>query len=203
MGLHPEARGEIWVESEDVQAKRRTIGERIRSGLSLIPESRQEEGLIQCLSVAKNMTLASLWSYLKGGVHISRKMEESSIDATVEDLSIKVADAQLLVGSLSGGNQQKVVVGKSLLTAPKVLLMDEPTRGIDVGAKAEIFAIMSRLAAEGLGIVFVASELKEIMGVADRILVMSKGKITGEFARDRATKEALVKASAVGHGPAA
>ena len=203
MGLHPEAQGEIWVGSEDVQAKGKTIGERIRSGLSLIPESRQEEGLVQCLSVAKNMTLASLWNYLRAGVHISKKKEEGSIDATIEDLSIKVADTQLLVGSLSGGNQQKVVVGKSLLTSPKVLLMDEPTRGIDVGAKAEIFAIMNRLAAEGLGIVFVASELKEIMGVADRILVMSKGKVTGEFTRDEATKEALVKASAVGHGPAA
>lgn len=203
MGLHPEARGEIWAGGEDIQAKGKTLDQRIRSGLCLIPESRQEEGLIQCLSVAENMTLASLWNYLRAGIHISRRKEESSVDAAIEDLSIKVSDPQVLVSSLSGGNQQKVVVGKSLLTAPKVLLMDEPTRGIDVGAKAEIFEIMSRLAAEGLGIVFVASELKEIMGVADRILVMSKGKVTGEFTHAEATKEALVKAAAVGHGPAA
>jgi len=203
MGLHPEAQGEIWVGDEDVQAKGKTIDQRIQSGLCLVPEDRQEEGLVQCLSVAKNMTLASLWKYLIGGVHISRQKEKNNIEATIQDLSIKVSDPQALVSSLSGGNQQKVVVGKSLLTAPKVLLMDEPTRGIDVGAKAEIFAIMNQLAAEGLGILFVASELKEIMGVADRILVMSKGKVTGEFARDEATKETLVKASAIGHGPAA
>jgi len=202
VGLHPEARGEIWVRGKDVQAKGKTIDERIHSGICLIPENRQEEGLIQCLSVAQNMTLASLWNYLRAGVHISKQREKSSVDAMIRDLSIKVSDPQVLVSSLSGGNQQKVVVGKSLLTSPRVLLMDEPTRGIDVGAKAEIFAIMNRLAAEGLGILFVASELKEIMGVADRILVMSKGKVTGEFTRDEATKEALVKASAVGHGPA-
>ena len=117
----------------------------------------------------------------------------------IQDLSIKVSSPQVEVSALSGGNQQKVVIGKSLLTSPKVLLMDEPTRGIDVGAKAEVFQIMGELAAEGIGILFVTSELKEILAISDRVIVMSKGKITGEFDRAEATEEALVSASAVGH----
>jgi erythritol transport system ATP-binding protein len=112
-----------------------------------------------------------------------------------------VANSQQSITSLSGGNQQKVVVAKGLLTKPKVLLLDEPSRGIDVGAKSEIFEIMSRLALEGYGVIFVSSELKEILAMSDRIMVMSKGSITGEFSRQEATEEKLVAASAIGHGP--
>jgi erythritol transport system ATP-binding protein len=105
-----------------------------------------------------------------------------------------------LITALSGGNQQKVVIAKSMLTAPKILMLDEPSRGIDVNAKSEIFAIMSRLAQDGFGVLFISSELKEVMAMADRILVMSRGAITGEFLREDATEELLVAASAVGHG---
>jgi erythritol transport system ATP-binding protein len=115
---------------------------------------------------------------------------------------VRVANPANSIDSLSGGNQQKVVVAKGLLTEPRVLLLDEPTRGIDVGAKSEIFAIMSRLAAEGFGIVFVSSELKEVMAMSDRILVLSKGEVVAEFEGDRATEKELVDASAEGHGPA-
>jgi erythritol transport system ATP-binding protein len=101
---------------------------------------------------------------------------------------------------LSGGNQQKVVIAKSMLTAPKILMLDEPSRGIDVNAKSEIFAIMSQLAQDGFGVLFISSELKEVMAMADRILVMSRGAITGEFLREEATEELLVAASAIGHG---
>ncbi len=103
------------------------------------------------------------------------------------------------VSSLSGGNQQKVVIGKALMTKPKVLLMDEPSRGIDVGAKAEGFRVMRRLAAEGLGIVFVTSDLDEVMSLSDRIVVMSNGRITGEWLRAETTEDQVVAASAVGH----
>jgi erythritol transport system ATP-binding protein len=112
-----------------------------------------------------------------------------------------VADSQQPITALSGGNQQKVVVAKGLLTQPKVLLLDEPTRGIDVGAKSEIFEIINRLAAQNYGVIFVSSELKEILAMSDRILVMSKGSITGEFTHREATEEKLVAASAIGHGP--
>ena len=114
-----------------------------------------------------------------------------------------MADPQQLITALSGGNQQKVVIAKSMLTSPKILMLDEPSRGIDVNAKSEIFAIMSQLAQDGFGVLFISSELKEVMAMADRILVMSRGAITGEFLREEATEERLVAASAVGHGVAA
>ena len=119
------------------------------------------------------------------------------------DLSVRVADPRNTSDSLSGGNQLKGVVAKGLLTEPRVLLLDEPTRGIDVGAKSEIFQIMSRLALEGFGIVFVSSELKEVLAMSDRILVLSKGEVVAEFEGDRATEKELVDASAVGHGTTA
>jgi erythritol transport system ATP-binding protein len=118
----------------------------------------------------------------------------------VHDLQVRVASPNQSIGSLSGGNQQKVVVAKALLTGPRVLLLDEPTRGIDVGAKSEIFQIMSRLAVQGYGVLFVSSELKEVMAMSDRILVLSKGTLVAEFEGDRATEHDLVEASAAGHG---
>jgi len=146
------------------------------------------------------MLLASLKKYLKG-VFLARKQEKQAADQQIRELSIRVANPQQPITSLSGGNQQKVVVAKGLLTQPKVLLLDEPTRGIDVGAKSEISEIMSQLAAQNYGVIFVSSELKEILAMSDRILVMSKGAITGEFTHQEATEEKLVAASAVGHGP--
>ncbi|RME98892.1 MAG: sugar ABC transporter ATP-binding protein, partial [Chloroflexi bacterium] len=196
-GLHPEAGGQVWLEGK--QLNRSTVTDRIGLGVALIPEDRQREGLVQTMSVADNMLLASLKRYLKG-FYLSKNKEATSVNRLIGELSLKVSDPNQIITSLSGGNQQKVVVAKGLLTDPKILLMDEPTRGIDVGAKSEIFEIMSRLAAQGLGIIFVSSELKEILGMSDRILVMSKGKITGEFSGKDATEEALVAASAVGHG---
>lgn len=192
-GLRPEAKGSLWLDGQPVAGN--SVTDRLKLGVALIPEDRQREGLVQTMSVAHNMLLASLKKYLRG-FYLSTQKEKSSVDQLIGDLSLKVADPAQIITSLSGGNQQKVVVAKALLTNPQVLLMDEPTRGIDVGAKSEIFEIMSRLAAEGLGIIFVSSELKEVLAMSDRILVMSKGLITGEFTKEEATEEALVLASA-------
>lgn len=200
MGLHPEAGGSLFLDGKPVTAK--AIGHRIKQGLSLIPEDRQREGLVKIMSVSANMTLASLWKFVRG-FHIVEHREKQSVHRLIGDLSIKVSNPAAEISSLSGGNQQKVVIGKGLLTTPQVLLMDEPTRGIDVGAKADVFEIMNKLATEGLGIIFVTSELKEIMAISDRVIVMSNGKITGEFNRSEATEETLVAASAVGHEIAA
>lgn len=197
-GAKPQTNGTIWLNGERVVTT--TISERIQSGFVLVPEDRQKFGLVQTLSVMDNMLLASLKNYLKG-VFLSHKQEKESTTTQIKELSIRVADSQQSITSLSGGNQQKVVVAKGLLTRPKVLLLDEPTRGIDVGAKSEIFEIMNRLAEQGYGVVFVSSELKEILAMSDRILVMSKGAITGEFTHAEATEGKLVAASAVGHGP--
>ncbi len=198
MGIRAEYEGELWLDGKPV--KGRNVADRIAQGIMLVPEDRQQQGLVQTLSVASNITLANLAKFTKS-FFLSKQLESSEVTRLIGELAIKTASPQQLIGSLSGGNQQKVVVAKALLTAPKVLLLDEPTRGIDVGAKAEMFEIMNRLAAQGLGIIFISSELMEVLAMADRILVLSKGKITGEFNREQATEEALVAASGIGHSP--
>jgi erythritol transport system ATP-binding protein len=196
IGVRPEAAGSIRLMSKECSGHR--ISERIREGMVLVPEDRQRAGLIQTLTVASNMTLASLRKYTTG-FFLSELRERLNVKRLINELKIKVFSPNQLITALSGGNQQKVVVGKALLTEPKVQLLDEPTRGIDVGAKADMFAIMSGLAAKGLGVLFVSSELMEVLAMSDRILVMSKGKITGEFSRAEASEEALVTASGIGH----
>ena len=198
MGLHRYVANTVLLDGERV--KTNTVEERIEQGIMLVPEDRQREGLVQTLSIHNNMLLASLKKYLIAGLGLSKRKENQSVARYVQDLHIKAANAQDLISSLSGGNQQKVVVGKALLTNPRVLLLDEPTRGIDVGAKQEIFDIIVELAKQGLGILFVSTELKEVLAISDRILVMSKGRITREFSRDNATEQELVEASAIGHG---
>jgi erythritol transport system ATP-binding protein len=193
-GLYPEATGKIWVDGKPVRGN--AVIDRINAGLMLIPEDRQRAGLVQTMSVAHNMTISSLRKYLRW-FFLSNQQELQNVQRMIRDLAIKVSSAKQPITSLSGGNQQKVVVGKALLTSPKVLLMDEPTRGIDVAAKEDVFQITSQLAQQGLGILFVSTELKEVLTVSDRIIVMSKGRVTGEFDRSEATEEALVQASAV------
>jgi erythritol transport system ATP-binding protein len=196
-GARPQATGDIWLEGKKVMVS--DIPGRIQSGFVLVPEDRQRDSIVSTLSVQDNMLLASLTNYIKG-VFLKPSMEKAATASEIKDLSIRVANPQQPITALSGGNQQKVVVAKGLLTHPKVLLLDEPTRGIDVGAKSEISEIIDRLAEQNYGVIFVSSELKEILAMSDRILVMSKGKITGEFSHLEATEEKLVAASAVGHG---
>jgi len=196
-GARPQATGKIWLQGEPVSAS--TVEGRIQSGLILVPEDRQRDSIVPTLSVQENLLLASLQRYLKAGF-LAPGLEKEATDNQIKNLSIRVANPQQPITSLSGGNQQKVVVAKGLQTHPKVLLLDEPTRGIDVGAKSEIADIIDRLAREGYGVIFVSSELKEVLAMSDRVLVMSKGKITGEFLHHEATEEKLVAASAIGHG---
>lgn len=196
MGLHEDAQGVIKIDGKTIKPKR--IIDQIKNGLGHIPEDRQREGLIQTMSIEQNMTLTSVKKYasFKG---IDDKAALVKVKEMIKRLYIKVSDPKFSIMSLSGGNQQKVVIGKWILTNPKVLFMDEPTRGIDVGAKEDVFKIMDDLAKQGLGVVFVGSDLKEIISVCDRILVMSNGKITGEFANEEINEQNLVKASAAGH----
>jgi erythritol transport system ATP-binding protein len=198
MGRHPLASGRLFVEGKPV--RERDIGGRIARGLALIPEDRQRDGLVPILSVAENLTMASLRK-LTRGFHIQARAEAAEVRREIKELSIKVSNPGLPVSSLSGGNQQKVVIGKALLTSPKVLLMDEPSRGIDIGAKADVFRIMRGLAAQGLGIVFVTSDLDEVLALSDRIAVMSNGRLTALLDRADATEAKIVAASSIGHGP--
>ncbi|WP_299934474.1 sugar ABC transporter ATP-binding protein [uncultured Pelagimonas sp.] len=196
IGRHPQSVGQIFIEGELLTEK--TVAGRIGRGLALIPEDRKNDGLVQILSIRENMTLSSLEQFTRG-IHMSLSRERDTVIDYIKRLTVKVASAEHAVSSLSGGNQQKVVISKALMTSPKVLLMDEPSRGIDIGAKAEVFRVMRKLAADGLGIIFVTSDLEEVMSLSDRILVMSNGRVTGEFSQDSATNTALVEASAIGH----
>ena len=127
-----------------------SIAERIERGLTLVPEDRQRDGLVQSMSVGQNLTLASLWHYVKTA-WVARDKERDAVEQTMRDVTVKAAGPDAPIGSLSGGNQQKVVLGKALLTKPRVLLLDEPTRGIDVGAKADIFELITQQTKQGLG----------------------------------------------------
>jgi erythritol transport system ATP-binding protein len=194
IGLHPQANGEIVVEGERL-SQSLAVDERIARGLILVPEDRQASGIVQSMTVANNMILASIRSYVRMGV-LPRKVGVAEILRMVRELSIQVSSPEQLITALSGGNQQKVVVAKALLTKPKVLLMDEPTRGIDVNSKSEIFGIMNELARNGIGILFASSELKEIMALSDRVLVMARGRLSGQFTRGAYNEADLVGASA-------
>ncbi len=199
MGQHPHCGGRFFVEGKPV--KERTVAGRIGRGLALIPENRKQDGLIEILSIRENITLSSLKDFTRF-FHMNLAAEARAAAEYVRELSIKIASLENPVSSLSGGNQQKVVVSKALMTRPKVLLMDEPSRGIDIGAKAEMFRTMRKLTAEGLGIVFITSDLEEVMALSDRILVMADGRITGEFDAGTVTSEQLVAASSPGKSKA-
>ena len=187
--------GRIMLDGQNLSPMR--IDQRIGAGLMLVPEDRQRDGLIPLLSVNENLTMASLGKFLRLFV-IDRNRERAAVIQTIKSLAIKASSPRVSVSALSGGNQQKVVIGKSLLTEPKVIILDEPTRGIDVGAKAEVFHTMGELADRGMGIAFATSDLKEAMTAADRILVMSAGRITGNFSRAEATEALVVAASTQG-----
>ncbi|NPD14683.1 sugar ABC transporter ATP-binding protein [Xinfangfangia sp. D13-10-4-6] len=190
-------KGEIYVRGERVSDP--SVAGRIARGIALIPEDRKRDGLIQILPIRENMTLSSL-SALTKGIHLSLKRELGVVRDFIRRMTVKIASPEHEVSSLSGGNQQKVVISKALMTGPSVLLMDEPSRGIDIGAKAEVFRVMRKLAADGLGIIFVTSDLEEVMQLSDRIIVMSNGRISGMFDIADATETKLIEASARGHG---
>ncbi len=172
----------------------------IRAGLALVPEDRKQHGLVLEMSVRENVSLARLRQLQIAGL-LSRQSERDLTDQMIRQMHIKTPSREQIVHYLSGGNQQKVVLGKWLALSPQVLLLDEPTRGIDVGAKHEIYETMERLAADGMAILFVSSEMEEILGMSDRTLVMHEGRIAGELAREELSEEAVMQL-ATGNLPA-
>jgi len=194
MGLYDYAEGQIQLAGKDIGEP--DIRLRQRKGVALVPEDRQREGLVQTMSVGQNGTLTGLWKLLLAGFHLRAKKESIAVADMIQDMSVKTPGPDHPITALSGGNQQKVVIGKNLLIGPKVLMLDEPTRGIDVLAKVEVFRVINRMAARGLAVLFVTSEIKELLGLCDRILVLSKGTLVREFTRETATQEALIEASA-------
>jgi ABC-type sugar transport system ATPase subunit len=193
MGLHPESRGMLMIDGEEVQ--RPTVSNQIARGLVLMPEDRQKDGLVQTLSIASNLLLTCIPRLTKPKHVIDDRACKRAVNETVRNLQIKTTDTRHPITALSGGNQQKVVIGKCVLADAKIFMMDEPSRGIDVGAKNDIFSLMRRFAAEGKGVLFIGSELKEILSVCDRVLVLSGGKLTADLFGGALTEEALVTAS--------
>jgi len=191
--------GRISVNGTQVNIK--SPAEAIKAGLALITEDRKGEGLVTVHSVRENLALPNLRSLSRFGF-ISHRLEQDFVDDSVQKLKVKVHHSGQAVSSLSGGNQQKVVIGKWLATQPKVLILDEPTRGVDIGAKREIYDLMNQLVQKGVAIVMISSELPEVLGMSDRVLVMHEGRITGEFSRENATQETIMMAATGGksHG---
>ena len=195
-GLHPHAAsGEMWIAGQVVSI--RSPRAAIDAGLALAPEDRKGDGLVLMHSVAENTTLACLDKVLRFGL-LQPARERELVSRYVERLRVRTPSLQQAVRLLSGGNQQKVVLAKWLATNPKVLLLDEPTRGIDINAKKEIYALVDELARDGLAVIMVSSELPEILAIADRILVLAEGRVTAEFARGAATEEAILHAALPG-----
>jgi rhamnose transport system ATP-binding protein len=169
-------------------------------GLALVPEDRRRHGLVLDAPIARNITLATRGRLSRGGLLTSRRENTTAKDWAAR-LEVKAAAMDTLAGTLSGGNQQKVVLAKWLSTAPKVLIIDEPTRGIDVGTKAEVHRLLSSLAGEGMGILMISSELPEVLGMADRVVVLCEGRKTAELSRAEATPESVMTAATAAAGP--
>lgn len=176
---------------------RQAIAERIQAGIALVPEDRQKLGLVAGASVRDNLLLANLKRYARGHGLAPAPMQ-ADVARMIEQLHIKASNADIAISSLSGGNQQKVVVGKNLLTEPHILLLDEPTRGIDIKARRELFEVLDGLAKAGLTILYASSDLTEILGGADRVLVMCQGRITANLPRAQLCEASLVAWSQVG-----
>jgi D-xylose transport system ATP-binding protein len=184
--------GEVYVEGRKVSID--SPSDAIKNGIGFVTEDRKRFGLILDQTILDNMTLAGL-KQVSGAVLTHRMRETIAAKGAMASLKVKANSPLTVTGTLSGGNQQKVVLGKWLLTSPKILFLDEPTRGIDVGAKQEIYSEINKLAKEGLAIVMVSSELPEVLGLSDRIIVLHEGKFAGEFTKTEATPEKVMAAA--------
>ncbi|CUR60697.1 ribose ABC transporter (ATP-binding protein) [metagenome] len=195
-GVDPYEAGEVRVDGTVLKG-----GDPVRAmelGLALVPEDRRKHGLVLDSSISRNITMATQRHLNKAGL-ITTGAENGSARDWAARLEVKAAALDTLAGTLSGGNQQKVVLAKWLSTRPRVLIIDEPTRGIDVGTKAEVHRLLSTLAQQGLGILMISSELPEVLGMADRVVVLSEGRVTAELDRGEATPESVMHAATASH----
>ena len=185
------SKGRVVLKGRDITG--RSIAECIADGLVLVPEDRQRDGLVQTMTVGNNLSLASIGAFTKR-LFTSSSRENALIGDAIRKVHIKTDGGDAAIGSLSGGNQQKVVIGKMLATEPEVILLDEPSRGIDIGAKAEVFKLLAERAKTGLAVIYTTSEVGECLSIAHRIIVMRRGRISAEFGPD-VTKEQIMAAS--------
>ncbi|CAB3702081.1 Ribose import ATP-binding protein RbsA [Paraburkholderia phenoliruptrix] len=191
-GIDPLDAGEIMIGGQRLSAGSSAAA--VRAGLALVPEDRRQQGLALELSIARNASMTVLGRLVKHGL-ITARSETALANRWGTRLRLKAGDPNAPVGTLSGGNQQKVVLGKWLATGPKVLIIDEPTRGIDVGAKAEVYSALAELVRDGMAVLMISSELPEVLGMADRVLVMHEGRISADIARAEADEERIMAAA--------
>ena len=184
--------GEILIKGKSVMIH--SVVDAMNHGIALIPEDRKRQGLVLDMSVRENVSMANIRRVMRG-LSISRKLENSLAKEYIKSLRIMTPDEQRAVKNLSGGNQQKVVIAKWLASNADILILDEPTRGVDVGAKAEIYKLLNTFTKAGKGVIMISSEMPEVLGMCDRILVFREGTISGEFSREEATQEKLLDAA--------
>jgi ABC-type sugar transport system ATPase subunit len=191
-GSYKECTAEITIEGKPVQI--RSEADAIQHGINILTEDRKSNGLLLLNDIKFNIVLSDLKKIMNARKVISKKKELDCANTFMKKLRVKANSHATMVANLSGGNQQKVVLAKALHSSPKILLLDEPTKGIDVGSKQEIYEIMNELLAEGMSIIMVSSELPELLGMCDRFVVMSHGKIVAEVDKEHATQESLMSA---------
>jgi erythritol transport system ATP-binding protein len=192
LGVHDDAEGHVSLDGRSLD--RCDVAGRVAAGIAMVPEDRQASGLVSTLTVKQNMTLADLPTFAPHGI-LDRAAERRACAALADTLRIRTPSLDAPVVALSGGNQQKVVIGRGVMPRPRVLLLDDPTRGVDVAAKAEILATMRSLAGGGVAVAFASSDLAEMIEAADRVLVMSRGRMRAEFAAAEVTEEQLTAAA--------
>ncbi|MHC5308206.1 sugar ABC transporter ATP-binding protein [Bartonella sp. LJL80] len=182
--------GKIEVDGKPVAIH--TPAQAVQAGIAYVCEDRKNEGLIQSQGIGRNMTLGSLRRFLHAGQFLAFAREKQAIDDYIKAFSIKAASSAAAVSTLSGGNQQKVSIAKSLMSEPRIIIFDEPTRGVDVGARREIYSMMNDLKQQGMAIILLSSDMPELLGMSDRVAVMAGGRMTGELSRETATQEAVM-----------
>ena len=192
-GLTPHMTGDVYVNGQKVHI--RTPVEALKYRIALVPESRKEEGLYRVQSVRFNSTIEVLGQFIRN-LRVDVKKEEEITQKYIDLMATKTPSQEQIIGNLSGGNQQKVMIGRWLATDPQILILDEPTRGVDVGAKAEIYAIMNELVKKGMSIIMISSELPEIINMSDRVYVMNEGRVTGCLDHESVTQEAIMQLAA-------
>ena len=193
-GLTKGVTGDVYINGKKVDIK--SPIDAMNAGLVMVPESRKEQGLFLIQDVQYNTTIEILDQFIKN-LRVNKAKETEVTQKYIDMMSTKTPSQQQIIGNLSGGNQQKVLIGRWLATEPQILILDEPTRGIDVGAKAEIYAIMNNLIKQGVSIIMISSEMPEIINMSDRVYVMAEGKIAGCISHEEISQEAIMKLAAV------
>ncbi|GHB17347.1 ribose import ATP-binding protein RbsA [Pseudovibrio japonicus] len=195
-GENPIQSGTVKIDGKPIRLRSPQDG--VKAQIGYVTEDRKQEGLVQSQELGTNMTLTGLDRFCNVLGFVNKASEAVTISEYIEAFAIKTRDANTIISNLSGGNQQKVSIAKSLVPEPKVLILDEPTRGVDVGAKREIYTLINKLKAEGLCILLISSDMPELLGISDRIHVLSSGKLTGSFDRDEATQENIMRCAVAG-----